>query len=156
LRIRNGIGILKEKYMHKRYIAERIAWNFLGKPYIWGGDDPMKGFDCSGFVIEILKSIGILPMNGDWTAQGLRKMFLEQTTPVPKLGRLVFWHGRIETTKAVHVEFCLNEELSIGASGGNSEVKTEKDAILRNAFIKIRPIRTRPYLLGFVDPFIRL
>jgi len=28
--------------------------------YLWGGDDPLAGFDCSGFVIEILKSVGIL------------------------------------------------------------------------------------------------
>lgn len=50
------------------------ALSYLGTPYIWGGDDP-SGFDCSGFVIECLKSVGLLSENEDFTADGLYRKF---------------------------------------------------------------------------------
>ena len=52
-------------------IVSSLAFKFIGLPYIWGGDDTIKGFDCSGFVIELFKSVGILPRKGDWTAETL-------------------------------------------------------------------------------------
>ncbi|RLC88834.1 MAG: hypothetical protein DRJ03_00935 [Chloroflexi bacterium] len=126
-------------------IMENVAWSFHGLPYIWGGDDPMKGFDCSGFVIEILKSVALLPRKGDWTAQGLYNRFLitHQTQAEPEFGCLAFWHSPWgeETDKIVHVEFCLNDFLTMGASGGGSKTKTEEDASAQNAYIKVRPIR---------------
>jgi hypothetical protein len=54
----------------------------------------------------------------------------------------------------VHVEICLSEELSIGASGGGSKTKTIKDAIKQNAFIKIRPIHSRKNVWGYVNPYM--
>jgi cell wall-associated NlpC family hydrolase len=132
-------------------LAEKIAWSFLGKPYSWGGDDPMKGFDCSGFCIEILKSVGILPRKGDWTASGLYNRFSAYKVDKPHKGCLVFWgnsEGRI-----IHVEYALNDYLCIGASGGGSRTITEQDAINQNAYIKIRPWATRKNVIGFVDPF---
>jgi len=39
--------------MDRREIAAKIAWHYLGTPYVWGGDD-FSGFDCSGYVIEIM------------------------------------------------------------------------------------------------------
>ena len=42
----------------KRWFLQ-TALAYLGTPYVWGGDDP-SGFDCSGFVIECLKSAGLL------------------------------------------------------------------------------------------------
>jgi cell wall-associated NlpC family hydrolase len=131
-----------------RETAIKVAWSFLGTPYRWGGDDP-TGFDCSGFCIEILKSVGKLPRRGDWTAAMLFDKFSRSVGPGP--GRLVFWknnRGRI-----IHVEFCLDATLSIGASGGGSRTQTPGDAARQNAYVKIRPFASRPGLAGFVDPF---
>ena len=132
-------------------IAMKVAWQFLGLPYRWGGDDPIQGFDCSGFVIEILKSVGILPRQGDWTAHGLWLTFPKYEVQKPFGGCLVFWErsdGRI-----VHVEFCIDHKFAIGASGGGGATVTIEDAIQRNAYIKIRPFRSRPHIKGFIDPF---
>ena len=53
------------------------------------------------------------------------------------------------------MEYCLNEDLSIGASGGGKNIKTEQDAVRKNAYIMIRPMRRRSGIYGFVDPFQR-
>lgn len=135
-------------------IAERVAYSHLSRPYIWGGDTPLEGFDCSGFCIEILKSVGILPRQGDWTARGLYAHFQDCVTVSPQLGCLVFWAN--SAGKIIHVEFCLTSALSIGASGGGSQTVDEESAIRHDAYIKIRPFGTRPGIVGFVDPFRRL
>lgn len=134
----------------KRAIAMQIAFSLHGTPYIWGGDDPVRGFDCSGLQIEILKSVGILPRRGDWTAHGLYSLFRARGCEVetPRAGCLVFY-GTID--KIVHVEMLITDDLSIGASGGGSGTKTEADAAQQNAFVKIRPLR--PNRVGFMDPF---
>ena len=131
-----------------REIALKIAFSYIGTPYIWGGDDP-SGFDCSGFVIEIMKSIGKLPRNGDWTAHQLADMW--QRTRDDKGGNLVFWRNAAGI--AIHVEMCIGDGLAIGASGGGSKTTTLDMAIKQNAFIKIRPINSRPGVWGYINPF---
>lgn len=134
-------------------IADKIAFNFLGKPYIWGGDDPVNGFDCSGFCIEILKSIGLLPRQGDWTAQGLWHKFSKCEVDKPYAGCLVFWTN-IKGDKIIHVEYAVSNYLAIGASGGGSKTRNKQDAINQNAYIKVRPWGSRPRIKGFIDPYL--
>ncbi|MBW1778828.1 MAG: C40 family peptidase [Deltaproteobacteria bacterium] len=142
----------------RREVALRVAWAFLGRPYIWGGDDPMAGFDCSGFVIEILKSVGLFPRRADTTAHGLHAMFsragMGKVVPRdPYAGCLVFWQAE-GSDRIRHVEMMINESLSIGASGGGSRTRSRQDAIRENAYIKVRPVDFQdPDLYGFVDPF---
>lgn len=136
--------------MTPKEIAVKVAWSLYGTPYRWTGDDPMAGFDCSGFVIEVLKSAGRLPGPGDWTAKQLYPMF--KAVQDPTEGCLVFWG---KTADGIyHVEFCLDETFSIGASGGDEKTITEADAIKSNAYIKVRPFRNRPGIFGFNDPFL--
>lgn len=132
--------------------ATKIAWSFLGTPYIWGGDDP-SGFDCSGFCIEVLKSVGLLPRRGDWTAEQLMNFFRHKRVDNPKEGCLVFWNSSTDPLKIIHVEYCLDDLLAIGASGGGSGNRTVDDAIFNNAYIKVRPIKSRSEIWGYVDPF---
>ena len=134
----------------KRDIATKYAWCLVGTWYSWGGDDP-SGFDCSGSVIEVLKSIGLLPRKFDCTAQDLFIRFQKYLVANPCEGCLVFWHdgnGNIN-----HVEYCIDEYHSIGASGGGKWVKTKEDAIKANAFIKPRPIQRDKPLKSFINPF---
>lgn len=135
-------------------LALSVAYKMLGEPYVWAGDDPMAGFDCSGLLVEILKSAGRLPPVGDWTADDLMRMFRTSGDKLP--GVLVFWGSR---AKATHIEMIYDvldsgRILTIGASGGTSKVKDVRDAILQNAYVKIRPIRIN--YIALRDPFADL
>lgn len=39
--------------------AASIACQFAGYPYVWGGENPSSGFDCSGLVVYAYKQLGI-------------------------------------------------------------------------------------------------
>jgi len=144
---------LGQKVRNKRDLAIFIAFRYLGLPYIWGGDDPVKGFDCSGLVVELLKSVGVLPRDGDLSSRGLFRKFEENERTHPEAGFLVFYSSPSKPERINHVEFCIDSELAIGASGGGSKTKTLEDAARMNAYTKIRPIRRDRPIVGYVDPF---
>jgi len=125
------------------------AHSFVGKPYIWGGDDPILGFDCSGLVQEILSSVGMDPP-GDQTANALYMFFMAQPhTTQAKAGSLVFY-GKVPNV--THVGFMVDKWRMIEAGGGGSSTKTGADAAAQNAYIRIRPIQRRNDLIGIIHP----
>src|SRR5690606_3867735 len=36
-----------------------VAKEYLGVPYVWGGTDPSTGLDCSGFVLNVFRRLGV-------------------------------------------------------------------------------------------------
>jgi len=84
--------------------AKAYSLLFVGNWYKWGGDDP-SGFDCSGLVIEVLKSVGVLPRVGDWTADDLYRRFEEHKVKTPEAGCLAFWwlFGGTATAKELFI-----------------------------------------------------
>lgn len=128
-----------------KYSAISYALHFVGTWYSWGGNDP-EGFDCSGFIVEILQSVGKIDRDSDYTAAQLYELFPE--TDKPKAGVLAFWKNK--KGDIIHVELCLNKWQTIGASGGDRRTLTKEDAIKNNAFIKKRPIREGAI---YADPF---
>ncbi len=137
--------------MDIKNLALKIAWKMWGQPYIWGGDDPIKGFDCSGMCIEILKSVGVLPRKGDWTANGLGELFKRKKVFTNYPGCLVFWGDPRRT----HVEFIVEEGFSIGASGGGRRTTSSERASSHNAYVKIRPLIGRNLPSVILDPFLK-
>ncbi len=135
-------------------LLKQYALSFLGKPYHWGGNDPNEGFDCSGLVIEILQSCGMLPHRYDATAQMLYDRFRDDEiklgVQMPKLGDLVFF-GRSKN-HITHVGFMLDSKRMLEAGGGGSNIKSLEDAIKHDAFIRIRPIDVRSDLVAVVKP----
>ena len=134
-------------------LRDQFVWyaeRFIGKPYIWGGDDAVLGFDCSGLVCECLKSIGKIGRDADFTAAGLYNHFITNQIAAPKRAALVFYAAK-PGGPIIHVEICRNELQSIGASGGGSKTLTVQDAIDQNAFIKVRTILSRQFIVGYVD-----
>ena len=109
----------------------------LGTPYRWAGDDP-SGFDCSGFVVECLKStVSTLPPN-DLTANELYGLFGGQGDVKPDSRRLLFWLDSLG--RATYVAICLDRWFQIGSGGGDETTREVQDAWRDNAFVKIRPI----------------
>ncbi len=118
--------------------VRNLALKLVGCPYIWGGSNPWNGFDCSGFVVWCYQVFGILPA-GDWTAQGLYDHFCESPrSDELKLlpGDLVFYgHSEIEIA---HVMMVLDDELVVGASGGDQTTTTREVAVRRGAMVKVK------------------
>lgn len=123
-------------------ILRDYALQFVGKPYRWGGDDPMAGFDCSGFVQELLASVGLDP-TGDQTAQALFDYFDKhgEGNPTPNIGVLAFYGESV--TKIVHVAMLIDPYRVIEAGGGGSKTTTLEAATNQNAYIRIRHLSGR-------------
>ena len=139
----NKIIFARRWFMH-------TALSYLGKPYIWGGDDP-SGFDCSGLIVECLKTAGLLSEKEDLTANLLLKRYQQLQTESPSDGCLLFW---INTEgRAYHVAICLDKHFQISAAGGNVTTIGDKEAWRQNAFVRIRPIGFSPSRHVIVDPF---
>jgi len=151
-----GVGTMNEL----RDLALDVAQSHLGRYYSWGGDDP-SGFDCSGLVVEVLKSCGKIPRKADFTARGLYDWACRNGGAVgipTEPGCLVFWGATSSPNSIFHVEIAWGifdgTWVSMGASGGGSKTKTREDAIRDNAFIKIRPMYGRNSHIFFADPFL--
>ena len=61
----------------------------LGTPYVFGGETPGAGLDCSAYVSYVLRSVGV--MSGRESAQGLYNMFGVTSNPQP--GDIVYFTG---------------------------------------------------------------
>lgn len=128
------------------------ALSFVGLPYRWGGDDPILGFDCSGFVQEILASVGEDP-KGDQNAHSLFLHFKRYGTiqkgNISGEGDLAFFGTQSRVT---HIAFCIDKYRMVEAGGGGSLIRTREDAEIKNAYVRVRPIDTRFDLVSIIRP----
>lgn len=122
----------------------------LGTPYKWGGNCAPDGFDCSGFVCELLKAQGLISNKEDYSASQLFNLYKDDQTTKPRRGTLVFYGKNLASIS--HVALCLNPNQVVEAGGGNSETKTLADAIQRQACVRIRPINYRSDQVAMVNP----
>ncbi len=130
------------------------AMSMVGKPYLWGGDDPMGGLDCSGLVIELLKALGAAPEQ-DMTAQGLFKFFQDRSDfNKQTFGSLAFYGRDVQNIS--HVAFCLSNRLVVEAGGGGSRITTLSEAIKYNAYVRVRPITYRKDLVFVLRPLYKI
>ena len=153
---RTGSSFLLESYYRAKAVEYIQHW--IGTPYSWGGDD-FSSFDCSGLVVEVLKSIGKFYDYEDYSADALYQKYKHNEVKKPFSGCLILWFNK--EGKAVHVGMMVDEHFLVHASGGGSRVKTVSDAIDKNAYVMMREFkkvaRYRKQSYGqdykIVDPF---
>lgn len=70
--------------------SELYKWatQYLGNPYVWGGIDPVRGIDCSGFTMQIYRQVGI---NLPHFAQSQQRYGVEIPFGQERAGDLVFF-----------------------------------------------------------------
>lgn len=134
----------------ERYIIE--AMKFIRIPYIWGGENPEIGLDCSG-LMQILLAILNLDPKGDQTADGLYRHFLNNGTVVTPdlydLGDIAFFGS---AKKVTHITGVLDKELMIEAGGGGSKTTTVEIANQMKAMVRVRKISARRDLVAVIRP----
>jgi cell wall-associated NlpC family hydrolase len=131
-------------------ILFHYALSMVGKPYIWGGDNALQGFDCSGLVIELLKAIGAAPPS-DTTAQGIYNHFKTNCTiGSQNFGALCFYGKSL--SEITHIGFLLSENLMIEAGGGGSKITTIGEALRADAVVRVRPVNFRRDLVCVIRP----
>lgn len=113
------------------------AKSFLGINYLYGGSNALTGFDCSGLVQEIMKSVGMgspIRMN----ARQLYTFYKTEGKPdVIAPGALVFY-GKTEDF-IDHIAFMVTEKISIEAGHGDQTTINKEIAAKRGAIVHLRP-----------------
>lgn len=139
--------------MYEDYLI-RYAWDHLGVPYIYGGNNRLQGMDCSGFVCEVLRSWGII--NGDYSSQGLYVLFQGRGYKRTFTGepKAIAFYGR-GPGSIKHVSFCLDSRRCLEAGGGDKSTLTLEDAKKRGACVRLRLIKDRTDYLFSVLPNYR-
>ncbi len=129
----------------------KYALSFTGQSYRWGGDDP-TGWDCSGFVQEILSAVGEDPA-GDQTSHSLYLHFKKygtiRTDGLVYPGDLAFFG---KPYRIIHVAFCIDRYRMVEAGGGGRHVISSRDAAIHNAYIRVRPLDNREDLVKIISP----
>lgn len=129
--------------MTNKEVIIKYGIALIGTPYVYGGNNPLFGLDCSGLICELLKSVGVINWRIDLSAQGLRETLLKtkhvSTFPISEEGSVLFF-GKSKTT-ITHTGLALNKSVMLEAGGGDSSTSSIEQATMRGAFVRIRPIR---------------
>ncbi|QNG39261.1 transglycosylase SLT domain-containing protein [Geodermatophilaceae bacterium NBWT11] len=99
------------------------AKNYLGVPYLWGGTDPAKGLDCSGFTQRVFADLGIsIPRTSSQQATaGTAVAGLADARP----GDLVFFDNSSSRAGIDHVGLYLGDGKMIAAPQQGDVVKIQ-------------------------------
>jgi cell wall-associated NlpC family hydrolase len=109
------------------------AKQYLGVPYVWGGEDLSKGVDCSGLVQSVYKQFGI---NLPRTADEQSHMGVATSISNLTMGDLVAWRGGWRGPSLVgHIAIYL----------GNGQIL---EAPYSGATVRIRAIRPDENVFG--------
>ena len=121
------------------------ASKYLGVPYLWGGTDPAKGLDCSGFTQRVYKDLGIdLPRTSSQQATSGRAVAsIGEARP----GDLVFFDHASDRPGIDHVGIYIGEGKMIAAPQAGETVKVQdvgSPTVIRRVLPTQTPAATSP------------
>jgi len=124
------------KYLaDKRFAAIYAeAKKYLGTGYVWGGETPAQGFDCSGYVSYVLNRTGLYSFNRT-DCNGLLSMCTKVSRGNAKPGDLVFFEGTQDKYGATHVGIYLGDNMMIHASRPSVRYISLDDQYLKKHFM---------------------
>ena len=124
-----------------KYLADRRfaaiyaeAKKHLGTSYVWGGETPAQGFDCSGYVSYVLNRTGLYSFNRT-DCNGLLSMCTKVSRGNAKPGDLVFFEGTQNKYGATHVGIYLGDNMMIHASRPSVRYISLDDQYLKKHFM---------------------
>ena len=124
-----------------------MAMQYLGVPYVWGGDNPKTGFDCSGFVQRALADCNMYAFDRDRTSQTLYHYFKSRGLRSGIETDSVLFFGK-DVDHITHIAIALNDELMIEAGGGDSSTTQNNTHLRSDARVRIKPINLRSDLVA--------
>lgn len=127
-----------------------LALECLNVPYIWGGNNPLTGLDCSGFFQWILKKMGKLDENRDFTAQNIHDELVKSCaiSVRPKADCALFFGNNL--TEITHCALAVNEEWMIEAAHGSSHMVLPQQAVDKFARVEFNRINRRRDLVSCI------
>lgn len=131
------------------------ARSYYGVWYRYGGKARFAGMDCSGFVCDVLRHDGVVPLKSNYCAQDLYSVLLKrpgstiQTAPYAS-GAVLFFGST--TTQIDHCALVTDALHMIECAGGASTTVNFNQAVDLNAGVREVPIITRRNLLVCVMP----
>lgn len=137
VRMESWIREKSQIYLRSRIVEITLA--SLGTPYIWGGSDPDKGFDCSGLVRFVYQeAVGVdvprVARQQKRKGKAVRRAQL-------RAGDLVFFNTR--RSPASHVGIYIGNGRFVHAPSRGSEVRVDE---LDDAYWSKRYTGARRYL----------
>jgi cell wall-associated NlpC family hydrolase len=131
--------------MTKREYIIQYVRSFIGTRYIFYGDKPMNGFDCSGLVSEVARGIGFIGGKERYSAQGFHNLFnqrglLRRDLELAKMGDVVLFGTGDDCISHIGIVSEISGYMYEAGGGGHETVTTEQ-AAMTDAFVRSRPIR---------------